>query len=546
MSPEACDDDSQEMSWFNTTGHGEIFPDEEPVLGAEHVCRDKPVIVRFSEEDMAWAPVVSLVKMIPRLETLVYDCRSQFPPSLLDVLHGQHPQCKLHHLTFRLRSLLSDVPDPYEMRLDTSPCLYRAMMELIAGLAPKMKELVMVTLEPLRLSRSRLPQPRAPWRGLPGHVPGAGVGSLTSLSLVGEIHWSPSLLQTWAKHTDFSSLRQLTLGGGYTRVHEHRLDDGMMEWIVQNCSFPRLKALSVRLSRKDWFVERPKYAENSIAFFKAFEPLDELSVTGPLETGTLEIILSRHGPTLTRLVLRTEESLISMNRHRHRPDLPLLFGKEHILKIQAHCPALEDLSITIKRTKSDAIEAEIYKSFGKMDRLRSLFLTLDCSQRQATLDSSNNPSFDEEDNRRYSRQCGRLKKGHVRECFMNYAVDEMLARSIWDAICQHKLGTQVRSLKLWTTGGGGFGNGNGDYDIAEIVDNLSRAWLIERVVGEVINVRELGRRAREMRDQKVIAEHNKWPGASDTRALRTFRRVWPPKEGSKVWREDWSSVPLQA
>ena len=50
--PEACEDDSQEMSWFNTTGHGEIFPDEEPVLCAEHVCRDKPVIIRFSEEDM--------------------------------------------------------------------------------------------------------------------------------------------------------------------------------------------------------------------------------------------------------------------------------------------------------------------------------------------------------------------------------------------------------------------------------------------------------------------------------------------------------------
>jgi hypothetical protein len=104
--------------WWVDYGLEEILEDEEPIYyGDRHVVYDEPVIEKFSEEDMAWAPVVSLLQAIPHLKDLIYDCQNQFPPNLLKILHEQLPQCRLHHLTFRFRTLLWGIPSPYEMEL---------------------------------------------------------------------------------------------------------------------------------------------------------------------------------------------------------------------------------------------------------------------------------------------------------------------------------------------------------------------------------------------------------------------------------------------
>lgn len=557
------DHESQEMGWSTTTGIGEILPDEEQILAMRHVRREGPVIERASKEDMAWEPFVRLIKALPHLNTLLYDCGNQFPPSLLDALREHHPRCKLHHLTFRLRSLLSDIPDPYEIALATSPCLYsikvicskrdsvggdefnqKAVTELVTGLAPNLKEIVVVAMRP-GLSKD-FGQPPTRWTHLPGFVPGAGIGSLTSLSIVGSVLWSPELLRSWAKHTDFGNLRRLVLGGGWSgrSGFRHGINDEMVGWIVQNCSFPRLRTLRICLERDDMFIERPNYADIVIALFSTLQPLEELSVYGPLESEILDAILSRHGPTLKSLDLRPNEDPLNITGFRDRRNIPMVLGKEHVLQIQTHCPALEKLAIPVKRTKSDAAEAELYKSFGEMIRLQHLFLTLDCSEWRVSRDSTYNPSFDEEDKKPLGFS-GWLKKGHLRGAFMNCAVDETLARSIWKTICQYKTGRQLQSLKLWTTGGGRFGRTTNNEDYLKVVDNLSRSWLIEPDVGEMINIRELGRRAREMRDQELKDEVGPGSDIKGSQALQVFRRIWPSKEGSRDWRHDWSSLPLQ-
>lgn len=104
------------------TGVAEVLGDEEPYLGGDFFP-DEAIEVS-PEEDGAWAPVVHLIKILARLTKLIYECRNQFPPSLLAALHKHQPQCKLYHLTFRLRSLRSDTPDPHEMAIATSPCLH--------------------------------------------------------------------------------------------------------------------------------------------------------------------------------------------------------------------------------------------------------------------------------------------------------------------------------------------------------------------------------------------------------------------------------------
>jgi hypothetical protein len=110
------------MVFFQKSGIREVLGDEEPYL-LGHFFPDDATEVS-PEEDVAWAPVVHLVKTLLRLTKLVYDCPNQFPPSLLDALHKHHLQCKLYHLTFRLRSLRSVTLHPHEMALATSPCLY--------------------------------------------------------------------------------------------------------------------------------------------------------------------------------------------------------------------------------------------------------------------------------------------------------------------------------------------------------------------------------------------------------------------------------------
>ncbi|KAI9678982.1 MAG: hypothetical protein M1822_007408 [Bathelium mastoideum] len=563
-----------DMHYFEEYGLDEILAGEEAVFptSGRHVSHGEPIIERSSEEDMAWAPVIGLMKRLPGLTTLVYDCRNQFPPSLLDAVH-EHPRCKLKHLTFRLRSLLWDVPDPYEMALATSPSLYsvrlrcawrdshgnddfnqEAMMELVAGLAPNLEQLVVVNTSPYMYSAQRR-RPRGLWRSLPGFVHDSGIGSLTSLSLLGTVDWwTPDVLRGWAKHTDFGFLRHLDLGGGYTESYggPRGMDGKLMEWIVQNCSFPRLKTLRAVLERDDMMVERPEYADAAIAFFKMFGPLDELIVSGPLDPNILDAILSQHGPTLQKLSLRPSEGMTMVDNGRMRTEIPMVFEKEHLLLIQAQCPALRELAVSVKRMKSNAIEAEIYRSFGKMECLEVLFLTLDCSDWRVERDSTrtNEPSFDEFDRETFPH-LEFLQKGHVRETFMNCAVDETLARSIWNIIYQAKLGKPLQSLKLWTYGGGQWGNNIGNGNIAPVVDKLSCSWLIERVVGndkDMITVKELGRRGKEIHDQRFHGRDYIQSDESEAEwsVLRQiFHRIWPPQKANKDWREGWKSLPLQ-
>lgn len=556
-------DELDTVKWFKETGAYEIFDGQEPVFkdNGVHVCTE-PVIERSSEEDMAWAPVVGLIKTLPGLTTLEYDCRNQFPPLLLDAI--EEHKCKLHHMTFRLRSLLSDTLDPYEMALATSPCLYKAqvrcawrdsngdddfneeaMMELAAGLAPNLKELVVVGLQP-PIPFVKRHRPRGPWRGLPGFVPGKHTGSLTALTFLASVYLSVDTVQSWARHIDFSCLRHLGLGGGYTSsgLTQRGIDEEVMDWMIQNCSFHRLRSLRVHLSR-DLIVERPGFADTASTFFKLFKPLYELSVSGSLEPKILDAILSRHGPTLQKLSLRPIDREMIVPNGRALLDMPMVFEREHILQIQTQCPALRELAITVKRTKSDATEAKIYKIFGKMGCLQSLFLTLDCSDRRIAQDSTrtNDPSFDEFDREMYL-ELG-LLKGHVRDTFMNCAVDETLARSIWETICGDKKGRPLQSLKLWTTGGGRWLSFICHGGILDAAKYLSRSWLIERRNdNNMIDVRELGRWGRKGREQIMAVMLYKRKGRRDLQQV--FRRIWPHKEGSKDWRDDWASLPLQS
>lgn len=543
-------------------GLQEVLDHEEPIFYADrHVVYDQPVIQRFSEEDMAWTPVIEFVRALPHLKDLIYDCYSQFPPSLLDVLHAQHTQCRLHHLTFRFRTLLWGVPKPYEMELATSPSLHRvkvacgwrdtdgdddfnqeALMDLVSGLAPNLKDVTVLRLLPM-LSM-RYVRARDDWKGLPGYS-SKPVGSLTSLSLKGYSDLSTKLLESWADYTDFSCLQQLTLGGAHD-LRSTGLNGETMQWL-SHIDFSQLRRLHVHLHRDDMFDKKPHYTDHAVSFFQGLNPLEELSVTGPIDARIVNAIVSQHGQTLRKLRLRpieqTFRGILNANVDR---EIPMEFSKDHILHIQTGCPALEELAIPVKRNKSSAAERAIYECFAKMENLKSLFLTLDCSNWRVTHDRTYNPQFDEEDAKPVFEHSAHITRGIIKETFINCAVDEGLARSIWEAVSKKKSGKRLQRLKLWTTGGDDFGRGDSSVWVTDVLSNLSRSWLIERVPRDDcqdITVRELGQREREARDAKTTTRRT-WH--SDLEPEKAFGQVWPPKKSSESWQGDWSSFPLQA
>jgi hypothetical protein len=553
--------DNRHAEWLRGTGLDEILVDWDPIsYHRRYVTYDEPVIKKESEEDVAWTPIVNLVQAIPYLKDLIYDCESQFPPILLSTLHKQHPHCRLHHLSFRFRTLLWGVPYPYEMELATSPLLYKvkitstgqdseyddnfneeALMELAAGLAPNLKEVDVVDIISIRSNRYH--RRRGPWQGLPGFT--GTVGSLQSLSMKGFANLrSPDLLQNWAKHTDFACLQNLELGGGYENT-SNALSSDTMEWVAQNLSFPQLRKLSVYVGRDDMMEERPHYSRNAVSFFQNLESLEELAVHGPIDSQIFKTLLRHHGQTLKKLKLRPFEDPYHIDNGRDRRDIAMEFTKDDFLQIQAHCPVLEDLAITVKRNQSSASETEIYKCFGKMRSLRYLFLTLDCSNMRITRDSTYDPQFDGDDNRFLDDgTANSVKKGVFKETLINCAVDEALARSIWKTVVQNKAGRKLEHLRLWTTGGFKYSTRWG-VQASTIVAVLSRSWLLERVPRDDqddITVRELGKCGREVGMGIYASDVQAF---SKSAAGQVFNSIWPRKQGSKDWRDDWSSSPLQ-
>lgn len=110
--------DDQDTNCLTFCGLGEVLVDEELLdYLRPYVVDDEPVIKRNSEEDIAWAPVIGLLQAIPNLKDLVCDCQNQFPPGFLSALYEKHPQYRLHHLTFRFRTLLWGIPYAYGMDL---------------------------------------------------------------------------------------------------------------------------------------------------------------------------------------------------------------------------------------------------------------------------------------------------------------------------------------------------------------------------------------------------------------------------------------------
>lgn len=534
--PQGSHRDRKELDNENDTWLDEVYGEDQGTEADLRYDRDEPFPPVGEEENKAWLPVAGLISLLSHIGDLVYTPNYMLPPCLLRALHKHHPQCRLHIYRFRFKSLHEPTVDPQELDIATSPCLHsitvrhvfrdsgdrddwniEAYHRLVTRMAPNLKKIRTLFCSNRYPLRSSSVAPRKPWLGVFQDEGVPSPGSLESLSLHGMPFLNQPFMDRLAGSIDFSHLRVLDV----------RFASGpMLSWALENVTLPNLKKLRLHLRGSETAIS------SCLAFFSRIPPLELLDYSGEPDE-VFDCILHKHGPSLLSLSLDLGSEL----------DFPA------VRKLQRECPRLESLRISIKRSLSDETEVSVYRALGKMRHLTELSLTLDCTDhdapRQTVLSQPPYNDFDDPFDRITWQTNPLVKFGHVRIALLNSALDEALARSIWEVINESKEKRPLQSLKLQPSGGNSFGRLAGD--MCEVIRCLSRSYSLERSLrdDEVgVRIRELDKRAREAKCSRHALEK---PGDEPAGkvAMRVFRQIWPKKEGSASWHNDWSSLPLR-
>ena len=364
---------------------------------------------------------------------------------------------------------------------------------------------------------------------------------------------------TWNCVIDFSALRTLHL--------DRDLDFSSLRWLVSNAPFDLLRNLSMTFalySRLYRDGEEEEYLRLFNSLISSLPPLESVTLAvNPFTSDHFTSVMQYHGKTLRKLHLNTIGDLTSV-----------VFDAPTVTLLGQHCPLLEELKLLVPRSKGDQKEVAIYHALGAMPRLQDVVLMLDCSNRgdiwrslpedtDGYYEISNDPSFDafhqsfvppdEYDPGPTPRN------GHVRDTLINCALDENLARSIFQCISAVKgpSSFSLESLQLGMYGAGFFGEPDEPgtrlpvAGLADVLDRIGRSWKVER------NMRD------DRRDQLIIeqlpestlcdpsallshmayGDHD--PDALTPQIEPVLRRLWPGNEdGSSSWLGDWHSFPL--
>ncbi|KAH6844613.1 hypothetical protein B0I37DRAFT_343081 [Chaetomium sp. MPI-CAGE-AT-0009] len=490
----------------------------------------------------AWLPFAQFLGQLPALSDLVYACTHQIPPCVLGALHQHHPKSRLHIDAFDLRSLyqerdqLHDI-DPDDFALATSPCLYslrarcvsydergrfnfnlEALKYIVAsGCAPGLRKVSIHHSPPsgtLALVEA-LRDPRYPWKGFfhispnridttsrqqtPAAPERVGLDTLV-LSNISSGHSEE--LKAWNARADYRTLRCFEYYGCISVQALQTLTS-----MAANECFHSLRELGLTVSSSVGHENATEVHvdQSTASFLQTLPPLQRLKLHGHFGSITVEAVLRRHGSTLRKLHLLPYRS-------KDHDDLDTEAG--HVREIQQRCPRLEHVELRVRRRQGGPEEVAVYRTLGKIPRLRRATLLLDC--RSPFLE----PARDLE---------------RVRKTLVNLAVDESLAVAIFHEITAATASCRLEHLTL---------KPDTEDTISEVYPEIDyfgkwigRSWALTRhgPRGNV-RVREIdvvpGFR-QSVRDDLEMIEYqgeDVWDG------------LWPNKGGD--WRDDWCSFPL--
>lgn len=528
------------------------------------IDRAKRSSASTDEDGSSWLALAGLLVRLPGLANLHFDTSWPLPSCVRRFLESPGCHCSLHLTRFWFQGYLYPaIKSPEELRLLCCPRLYsvrtrscgygeeevdfthESMLALLGGLNPALRRVSLITdvngAYGGMAAKLRSRPPRPPW---PGFTPGKELRStqpapLISFEMGGTSPVSLELLQMWLRQCDVSQLRVLKL-----RLSIRHQGLGLL---ASDARFEALTTLVLGDNKSQHIPGKRAQANGyAAAFLGALPPLRAIRFREDIDDSIFYVTLERHGKSLRRLWFAPPLDAKGSSHHS-----PVFFTPSKTVELQRSCPLLEDLAVSIPRSMGDTTEVEMYRALGGLPRLQTLALALDCEDDSLNVTPrryeplSPDLSFDDFDNRVAGERImtfqgprgGRLPRyGHVRVAMINAALDETLARSIFETVSKAKPNTPgvipLHRVELRPV------RGNYIEEAEDIIRHLGMWWLLER-----------DRRCD--RQCEFTAERLFYPGDCEVKrnstwdprsGLAIFRRIWPEHPHRKGnWTEDWSS-----
>ncbi|KAH7385052.1 hypothetical protein BKA64DRAFT_156501 [Cadophora sp. MPI-SDFR-AT-0126] len=541
---------------------------------------------RSSDEDMwygayairephseSWDSLSHFIGAFTGLRDLVWAAGWYIPPGVLSLSAERRIRLHVHH--FHLPSLVQvrDLPmhvSAHDYALCTLPSLYsitvrasplvsggnvnynrEAVMQMVVGLAPNLAHVCIVPtmgsgeLDPGLDQTVLLGRPD--WNGFfPGQInstqelEGVTARSSSSLSSRGKLQTLvfpenvPDGIEHWARHTDFSCLRSLFMSW-------ERRNGIALAAIASQGNLKSLKKLCLFGIDED--ETEPSQHTDINLLFSSLNPLERLDASGYIGPTTFDIITRQHGPGLRALKISSNLPRALVGRE----SLLVTFSAPVLEKLAANSPHLTHLAISINRTRGDKHEVAIYRALSKFPRLEHVALGLGFRI------GPDDESWDEESNGPHplqfafeERESSKIPLVYLQEAFSNGAIDEKLARSIFEVMAGGGRST-LRYLRLQPFRKMEVGDPGDDSIFKSTLIWFNRSFACKRDNHRpsVVTVHELDLEGlAEGEEQWSImassTDEDLWYG--EEAYVAAFKAVWPPK--TKEWWRDWESVPL--
>ncbi|KAG4422294.1 hypothetical protein IFR04_004560 [Cadophora malorum] len=524
---EELDEDGYRVGGFNVRPyfhmHNFCRPSEDSMRGNGGA--------RLREHPEYWATLGEFVNQFPGLQDFIWAAGGQIPPSVIAAVFER--KCRLHHHNFVLGSLVYDRNDvqpvsPKDYVLCTSPYLssivvrfgyfggrghidytQEAVMKVISGLAPNLVHLCVIQKQSSgeRSDYQTWELGRPAWKGFfPGPTDTAadltsGRGRLQSLVFAG---YKPESIESWARLTDFSKLRCLLI-----KWEDHGPALAELASRGNLRSLQRLELISIK--------DETTQSQNALnILLSSLNPLERLQLSGCISPETFNIIVHHHGENLRNLSLVPEADEETRN--------PLIVFSGIVLQHLSSHSRLTHLSIPINRTRGDKNEVGLYRTLRILGRReRRPASTLRCGE-------------------------AKIPSTYLKEAFSNGAMDETLARGIFNLISNEGRST-LRYLRLQlsrksTRNAPGACPG----DFGTMLRWFNRSFACTHDVYRVgdVMIKELGmaevRHAEEHWKYMMEDEQARWNDHGEDLFVEVFGGLWPKQ--TEEWWKEWRSLPL--
>jgi hypothetical protein len=493
-----------------------------------------------------WEPLIWLIGSMSRLTEMNYLLKNMFPKCLLEVIHKHHPNCHLNvwgRQWLQLRepglegflstpNMVLELRDPFEMDLLRSPCLHALSINCnfyrLAKTQVAVKNIFpLITMAP-NLKHIDLTEGAASEmndittynQSMDEHVSNLNISPQYLAIPISLRHrgYAFDSLKEWAKSTDFSSLRAFEFPNSYFPL----------EILNQLSKFPKLEYLLLGLQSPFGMAQDPSFARDLSSLFAGLNPLKYIRVCCPRDTAIIYKIFAHHGRTLQGFIIEPYMPP-GQKAHEKHPLYPL-FNASDLVSLSRQAPHLEELRLPLRRSLGSQTECKLYEALGRFPSLHSLVLDLDCNFRESIARDYN----------QFSEQNVELP---ARDVFINAAMDETLAKAIWDKIDLSGGGKRLRNLRISILGVSSLRRAEG-----EIARRLARQFLITRsmsYVGGHMKIREIGQGRIESQTARQLEYDEDEVFELPKRVQEIVLSLWPTETQEFTWDFEWKSFPLQ-